>query len=143
MGYEPYQQLVFQCGYITVALGCSIIGGLLVDRVGRRRLLLTGLGGCVASLILEAVMVALYATGGTNKAGLRTGVAALFIFITFYAVSVDIVCYLVVSELWPNHLRAKGGAWAFCSGTITNLIFLQSAPTAFANIGWKYFLVRF
>ena len=121
----------------------SMIGGLLVDRVGRRPLLLAGLSGCVASLILEAVMVALYAPTGTNKAGLRAGVAALFVFITFHGLSVDIVCYLVVSELWPNHLRAKGGAWAFIAGAITNLIFLQSAPTAFANIGWKYFLVRF
>ena len=88
-------------------------------------------------------MVALYAKEGTNKAGLRAGVAAFFIFIAFYAVSVDIVCYLVVSELWPNHLRAKGGAWAFISGSLTNLIFLQSAPTALANIGWRYFLVSF
>ena len=97
----------------------------------------------MASLIVEAVMVALYAKTGTNKSGLRAGVAAFFVFIAFYATSVDIVCFLVVSELWPNHLRAKGGAWAFCSGAIINLIFLQSAPTALANIGWKYFLVGF
>ncbi len=115
----------------------------MVDRVGRRRLLLTGLSGCVGSLIVEALMVALYATNSTNKAGLRTGVAGFFVFIAFYALSVDIVVYLVVSELWPNHLRAKGGAWAFCFGAITNLILLQSAPTAFATIGWKYFLVCF
>ena len=88
-------------------------------------------------------MVSLYATSGTNKSGLRAGVAAFFVFEAFYATTVDIVCYLVVSELWPNHLRAKGGALAFVAGAITNLTFLQSAPTAFENVGWRYFLVRF
>ena len=140
LGYGPHDQLAFLCGWFTVGFGCSLIGAFLVDRVGRRCLLLVGLGGCVVSMAIEAAMVKLYA-GSTNVAGLRAGVAALFMFVASYSVSVDIVCYLTASELWPNHLRARGGAWVYCAAALTNLAFTQAAPTAFATIGWKFFLV--
>lgn len=140
LGFDTYDQLVFQCGYITTAVVFAIVGSLLVDRIGRRMLLLIGLSGCVISLAIESAIVALY-TGTSNKAGLAVGVAALYIFEAFYCISVDI-CYFVISvELFPTHLRAKGTTLAFSSTVLTNLAFLQAAPTAFANIGWKYFLV--
>jgi hypothetical protein len=104
-------------------------------------LLFIGLSGCAISLAIEAAIVAVYAPAGTNRTALSVGVAALFLFESFYSVSVDI-CYFVISvELFPTHLRAKGTTLAFSSTVLTNVVFLQAAPTAFANIGWKYFLV--
>ena len=86
-------------------------------------------------------MVALYVGEGTNKAGLRMGVAALYMYIAFYCVSIDICCFIVAAEIFPNHLRSKGTTLAFAVCALTNLVFLQAAPTALAGIGWKYFLV--
>jgi MFS family permease len=141
LGYGTYDQLILQCGYISTAFVCSVVGGLLVDRIGRRRLLLTGITGCVASVLVETIIVAKFAKAGTNKSALRTGVAAFYLYEGFYCLSIDICNFVITSELFPNHLRAKGTAIAAASSALTNLVFLQTAPTGFANIGWKFYLV--
>ncbi len=51
-----------------------------MDRVGRKPLMITGVVGCCACLIVEAAVIASFATpipAVPNLAGLRTGVAAL------------------------------------------------------------------
>lgn len=45
------------------------------------------------------------------------------------------------SELFPNHIRSKGVALAIATLALTDLVYLQATSTAFANIGWKFFLV--
>jgi hypothetical protein len=112
-----------------------------VDRIGRRALLLSGLTGCLVSLVVETAIVALYAGDGTNKAALRTGVAAFYCYEAFYSLSIDICNFVIATELFPNHLRAKGTTLATASSAITNLIFLQAASAGFQDIGWKFYLV--
>lgn len=48
-----------------------------MDKVGRKPLMLFGVGGCCACLIVEAAIVATYAEEATNKAALAAGVAML------------------------------------------------------------------
>jgi hypothetical protein len=40
-------------------------------------------------------------------------------------------------------MRAKGVAASIATMALTDLVYLQVMTTAFANIGWKYFLVSF
>lgn len=49
--------------------------------------------------------------------------------------------YVFFAEIFPNHLRAKGLALSGATIALANLIYLQAAPTAFANIGWRFYLV--
>lgn len=127
--------------YIVAFLG-NLVGSLLMDNFGRRRLILTGIAGCIVTLCIEAAMVSLYATAGTNKAGLGVGICAFFVFLVFYAVGVDAAGFVWLSEIFPNFIRTKGLALAVTSIAITDVIYLQVTPQAFANIGYKYFLVR-
>lgn len=66
---------------------------MIMDWVGRKPLLMTGLVGTCICLILEAAMVASFATEGTNKAGLRMGVAATYLFLFVYSLGID-VCHM-------------------------------------------------
>lgn len=56
-----------------------------MDRIGRKPLMLTGVVGCCVCLILEAAMIASFASpiptnpAAINHAGLRMGVAALYV----------------------------------------------------------------
>jgi hypothetical protein len=86
-------------------------------------------------LSIEAAMVAQYAEAGTNKAGLGVGVAAFYVFLIIYSFGIDVCGVLFYSELFPNHIRAKGSAMCFCSIALTDLIYLQATAEAFANIG--------
>ncbi|KIW69224.1 hypothetical protein PV04_05112 [Phialophora macrospora] len=140
-GYGPYDQVRFQCGYITTAIIFSIIGSLLVDRLGRRLILICGLTGCACMISLETAMVACYAEAGTNQAGLAVGVAALYLFESSYCFSVDVCLFVVSSELFPNHLRSKGVALAIGACNLTNIVLLTTAPTAFRHVGWRFFLL--
>jgi MFS family permease len=89
LGFDSEYQLIFQCGWISVGVLGNLIGALIMDFTGRRPLLLFGVGGCCVSLILEAAMVANFA-GTTNKAGLRMGVAAAYLFLMVYSIGIDV-----------------------------------------------------
>lgn len=45
-----------------------------------------------------------------------------------------------LGEIFPFHLRAKGIALGISAICLLNIIWLQAAPTALKNIGWKYYL---
>jgi hypothetical protein len=98
-----------------------------------------GLSGCLASLIVECAIQARY-LGGTNKSALAAGVAMLYSYVFFYAFFLDGCSFWYVGEIFPSHLRANGFALAMASFCLGNIIWLGAAPTAFANIGWKYYL---
>jgi hypothetical protein len=136
LGFDTEFQLIFQCGWITVGIVFNIVGALLMDWTGRRPLLMIGVGGCCVALILEAAMVASFG-GTTNKAGLRMGVAATYLFLAVYSVGVDVCGVVFYSELFPNHIRAKGIALSISVIALTDLVYLQATATAFANIGWS------
>lgn len=112
-----------------------------MDRFGRRPLMLLGVAGCCIMICLEAAIVAEFAEAGTNKAALGIGVAALYLFIIIYSMGVDVAGFVFFSELFPNHIRAKGVAISIMVFSLTDLVYLQVAAEAFANIGWKFYLV--
>jgi MFS family permease len=58
-----------------------------------------------------------------------------------FSVSVDATSYIYASEIFPTHVRAKGLSLSISGLFIATIIFLQSAPTAFESIGWKYYVV--
>lgn len=64
-----------------------------------------------------------------------------YIFLLFYGCGIDVAGVVFYSEVFPNHLRAKGVALAIATIALTDLVYLQATATAFANIGWKFFLV--
>ena len=113
---------------------------MIVDRVGRRIVLLVGFAGCLFCLVIETIMVALYA-GTDNIAGQNTGVAFMYIFLAFYAIGVDVGIYVVAGELFPGHHRTKGVALMLACMNATSTIYLTTATIAFEALQWKFFLV--
>jgi MFS family permease len=98
LGYDARQQIIFQCGYITVGVVFNILGkfcsfrprrcysdleipgDLIVDIVGRKVLMLIGLSTVTFWMIVETSMVAAFASpvpATPNKAGIAMAVAAL------------------------------------------------------------------
>ncbi|KAF1981968.1 MFS general substrate transporter [Aulographum hederae CBS 113979] len=145
LGYDVKDRLILQAGWVTVGLPANALGAFIVDRVGRKPLMTFSLAASCACLIVEAAMIATYASPvpaeNPNYAGLKTGVAAFYIFLAVYSVGVDVCGNVYYSEIFPSHVRSKGVALAQTSLALTDLVYLQATTTAFANIGWKFFLV--
>lgn len=122
----------------------NLLGAVIMDRIGRRVLMLIGIFGCCACLIVEAAIVAQFASpipAMPNTAALRAGVAAFYVFLLFYGCGIDVAGVVFYSEIFPNHLRAKGVAMSIGVIALTDLVYLQVTATAFAHIGWKFFLL--
>ncbi|EXJ66855.1 uncharacterized protein A1O5_10050 [Cladophialophora psammophila CBS 110553] len=132
--------LILGAAYCTIAAFLNYVCAVLIDRVGRVRLMIIGLSGCVLCLAIESALVAEYA-GTQNKAGLSAGVFMLFFYIFFYGGCIDANTYVYCAEIFPTHIRAKGMAFSIIVLYLCTIPYLQAAPYAFATIGWKYYLV--
>lgn len=80
---------------------CTLLAVWLVDRVGRRKLLLVGVTGAFISLL---------STGLFFERGVTEGyelVALLCAFVAFFAFSLGPVKWIVMSEIFPTRIRAR------------------------------------
>ncbi|MEU4893121.1 sugar porter family MFS transporter [Streptomyces sp. NPDC044780] len=114
----------------TVGLGAvnvvfTVVGMALVDRVGRKPLLLAGAVGMTVTLGALAVVVSVPGLPGANWLSF----ACLSLYIVMYAVSPGLVAYVVISEIFPLHVRAKATGVATFVIFATNLVIgLTSLP---------------
>jgi MFS transporter, SP family, xylose:H+ symportor len=83
----------------------TIVAMFMIDRFGRRILLLIGSVGMAACLSLLAVAFA----NGPDVNG-RLVLGALIGAIAFFAMSQGAVMFVFISEIFPNAIRAKGQA---------------------------------
>lgn len=107
----------------TVGLGVvnvvfTAVGMALVDRIGRRPMLLVGAIGMTVSLGALALLLAFPVNGSTAALSL----VCLAVYIVVYAVSPGLVAYVVISEIFPLHVRAKATAAATFVIFATNLL---------------------
>jgi hypothetical protein len=64
-----------------------------------------------------------------------------YLFLAVYSMGVDVAGVVFYSELFPNHIRAKGVCLSIATVALTDLVYLQATTTAFANIKWRFYLV--
>jgi sugar porter (SP) family MFS transporter len=111
-------------GIVNVLLTVAAI--LLVDRVGRRPLLLVGLAGMVLSLGILGLAFLLPALSGIVG---WIAIGSLAMYIAFFAVGLGPVFWLLISEIYPLEVRgaamsvASLGNWA--SNLLVSLTFLS------------------
>ncbi|GDX44483.1 MFS transporter [Bacteroidota bacterium] len=117
----------------------TFVGLYLIDRLGRKTLLLIGSVGYVISLCM--VSYAFYA--GASPAFL---LFFLLLFIASHAVGQGAVIWVFISEIFPNHIRAKGQAlgasvhWVFAALiTLVAPVFIDDQQGIFKDNPWPIF----
>ncbi|KPI40239.1 Quinate permease [Cyphellophora attinorum] len=120
----------------------NLFNGLFIDRIGRRRFVITGCIGILVCLSGEAAMTAQFVeTGSNNQIGLGFGVFFIFAYVVFYSSCLDATMYLIPSEIFPMVIRSFGMSWSIMGQFIATTILLEAAPTAFKNIGYKFWII--
>ncbi|KAI8712422.1 MFS domain-containing protein [Fusarium sp. LHS14.1] len=139
LGFDNKTQLMYAAACLTLGWGGGCLALLVVDKIPRPKFIGYGLLGCQACLIIEAALVANF-VGTSNTTALRAAVAILFIFVFIYEFALDSAQFVYLGELFPTHIRAKGVSLGCGTLALMNVIWLSVAPTAFNDIGWKFYL---
>ena len=100
-GLDASASLLSTTGIGVVNLVFTILGMMLIDRLGRKTLMLVGSIGYIVSL--GAVSWAFY-----SDAGGMLVVLFVFLFIASHAVGQGAVIWVFIAEIFPNNVRAKG-----------------------------------
>jgi SP family arabinose:H+ symporter-like MFS transporter len=124
-GYEDLAALLSQVGFGFINLVFTILALLLIDRWGRRPLLINGMA--VVTMALVAIG-ALFMTGiegpdgvvtVSRDVGLWIGVG-LCVYMAAIAFSISAVIWVLTPEIFPNHLRGRGASIATFANWTTN-----------------------
>ncbi|KAJ5648707.1 hypothetical protein N7490_005079 [Penicillium lividum] len=140
LGFDSAAVLQIQGGYQLCGWIVNTLCMFVIDRFPRNKLMSFGYFTCGVTVIIEAVLQKYY-LGTTNHAGLGACAAMLFLNVIFFGLFVEGAGFTYVAEIWPTYARGEGYALGMCTLCVTSIIWLQSSPTAFDTIGWKFYII--
>ncbi|MCE0495297.1 sugar porter family MFS transporter [Vibrio salinus] len=116
------QDSLFQSIFLGAAnfFGVSI-ALFLVDKVGRKPLLKFGTIGCAICLVLTSAAFVMGIKG-------YFPVVTLVLFVFIFGLTWSLGAWLIMSEIFPNRMRAVGMGIAFSAMYISNFAVTQSFP---------------
>jgi SP family sugar:H+ symporter-like MFS transporter len=133
VGIDTSNSLLISMISALVNIAGTVVAMALVDRLGRRPLLLFGSVGMAVSLGVCAWMFS-YADTAGGKATLPKGqgVAALLganAYVFFFAMSWGVVVWVLLGEMFPNRIRALALSVAACAQWLANWLITVSFPS--------------
>lgn len=110
----------------------SLIAVLIVDKVGRRRLLLTGTFiACISLGIIGALFT--YATESPLLAWLTF--AFMMVYIVGYSISLGSLFWLIISEIYPLNIRSRAMGFASAMQWAASFLITMSFLTILNTMG--------
>jgi sugar porter (SP) family MFS transporter len=138
-GLGSVSSIVSTAGIGLVNVGMTIVAIRLIDKRGRRPLLLGGLVGMALSL---AILGAAFAIG-LNAATGAVAIVVLMLYVASFAIGLGPVFWLLISEIYPLSVRAEGMSIAGVANWTANFAVSVSFLLLVAGIGqaatfWLY-----
>ncbi|KAH9909495.1 sugar transporter family protein [Xylariomycetidae sp. FL2044] len=109
----------------------------LVERVGRRKLMLVGAAGQAITMAILAGTNALPHNPSANIAA----IVFLFVFNTFFAIGWLGMTWLYPAEIVPLRIRAPANALSTSANWIFNFLVVMITPIAFNNIKYQTYII--
>lgn len=110
----------------VVNVGMTIPGIYLIDKIGRRRLLLIGAAGMIVCEYLVAIIGVTISVD--NQAGQKVLVAFVCIYIAFFASTWGPIGWVLPSEIFPLAIRAKAMSLSTASNWLWNFGLSHATP---------------
>jgi len=128
-GLGAHSSLLSTLGIGMVNFIFTLLAINIIDKVGRKVLMLIGSTGLIVSLLLVAI---------TFYSGNFSGFAIpayIMVFIAFFAFSQGAVIWVFISEIFPNQIRAKGQTLGSSTHWIMAALIAFSFPWFAENLG--------
>jgi SP family arabinose:H+ symporter-like MFS transporter len=120
MGFSGNAALLLLPAIVQVgSLIATIVSLSIVDRLGRRPTLLTGIGAMIASTILLALV---FAAGGLTGTTGWLGFLGIFVFTAGFNFGFGSLVWVYASESFPARLRTTGASAMLTADLVANLI---------------------
>ncbi|KAA1466224.1 general substrate transporter [Dentipellis sp. KUC8613] len=114
----------------------SLIAIALIDRIGRRKLMLFGAFGQTLTMVLLAIL------GSIDTPACRiVSTVLLFVFNSFFAVGWLGMTWLYPAEIVGLRIRAPANALSTASNWIFNFMVVMVTGPSFQNISWRTYIV--
>ncbi|OAA62173.1 General substrate transporter [Cordyceps fumosorosea ARSEF 2679] len=153
-GYaDPVQQSNITLANNVIQFACACAGAVLVDRVGRRPLLLFSFAGCTVVWLGMTVASSRFAASYAGTAGpdgapvytdgdaSRAALAMIFLFGAVFSVGVTPLQGLYIVEVLSFEQRAKGMAFGNLAVNAAGLLNQFAWPVSMARIGWRTYII--
>lgn len=120
----------------------SFIPWLLIDRIGRRPLLLSMITVMALVMATQAALVyqVQFKTSVAYAAGIA-GAVMLFLFEGAFTIGFQATVWVYPSEILPLRLRQKGSSISTAANWICNFLVVQITPPAIENVGWRTYVI--
>ena len=137
------QAILATAGVGAVNVVMTIVSVRLLDRIGRRPLLLAGIAGMIASL---AVLGLVFQMGSASPALARLAVLSVMLYVGSFAISLGPIFWLLIAEIYPLRVRGVAMGIATMSNWAFNLLVALTFLILVENLGaaytfWLYALV--
>jgi sugar porter (SP) family MFS transporter len=113
----------------------------VMDRVGRKKLLLPSMFGMGAALCVNATLAHYFDPDTSqNLNALRANVSMNFVFSVFFT-SLGVISWVYPAEIMSTAIRARGTSLSTVTNWSLNLLFAQCSPLALSKMGYRYFYI--
>ncbi|HEV2636011.1 MAG TPA: sugar porter family MFS transporter [Actinocrinis sp.] len=133
-GFGHSAALLANVGNGVVNVGMTVVAIRLLDRTGRRPLLLAGTAGMAVGMVTVA---STFLIGGSHLhgAGAYVAIAGLLIYTGSFAVGLGPVFWLLISEIYPVRIRGRAMSVAAIANWAANFAVTVSFLTLLAAVG--------
>ncbi len=139
-GFDESQSLFINVLAGTTNIVSTFVAIALIDKVGRKPLLLVGSIGMFVTL---AVLTVIFGTAGLDAAGKlmlsdSTGTVALItanLFVVFFGISWGPVVWVLLGEMFNNRIRGAALAVAASAQWIANFAITMTFPIMLSSVG--------
>ncbi|KAH4178021.1 hypothetical protein HBI26_080170 [Parastagonospora nodorum] len=141
MGYAAWMARLLASCSATAYFLASFVTVVGIDRFwGRRSLMIFGASGMSGCMILVTIMQYLWTIKGISAARFASTVF-LFVFSIFFAIGWQGMAWLYQVEIVPLRIRGPANALSTLGNWLINFIIVFITPIAFANIGYRTWII--
>ncbi|KAJ4371271.1 hypothetical protein N0V83_004488 [Neocucurbitaria cava] len=117
------------------------MAAFLIDRIGRKRLMVWGVAASGVCFALVAVGLRYGGPDSNNKGMSIFAVVMIFMYYVFYGMSMLSIPYMYPAEINSQRMRNIGTSIATAVNWTFVYVVVVITPTAIDNIGWKYYMI--
>ncbi|RGP75393.1 sugar transporter stl1 [Fusarium sporotrichioides] len=142
VGFSAHMSALMSGFLQTWFFVASFIPWLLIDRIGRRPLLLSMISVMAATMAVQAGLI--YQVENSTASAHASGIAAaamLFIFQGAFTIGFQATVWVYPSEILPLRLRQRGSSISTAANWIFNYMIVQITPISINNIGWRTYII--